>query len=407
MSESTRSKVSGNGTPSTGLPKGKDKTLVGVSKEIVKEAQPSSSTSSAFSMSNSESFKTSSAKAAAFPGMIKPTAGSVLKSANPVFARSEENDETDPHKTTFSLTKSSTMGPPPSKLRSSTVKVTKKAETLAEKSSTTASTAKPTGKFSKPVGATVSASAPAPVQETHTPIPEIAMKFADESDIPQYVFGSIPDMEDIPLAEEAPDCGQVADKEKWDAIIPPEDMDDQSLGQSMLPSLTNMKNDDDEEEDEAANEEVEDEVMAEGKTEVNTEDTDMPDSSGPSIPLSGSGVIQLQPQQQLQLQTPQEKEMTKEKELEIAIANELEVLQESAVQAMNQAFNQSQESQFYESQRGEYKALVASAYVAIAIGLDSYVDELEFLEMKALSMAEDCLKMHISLEVQIAMEETA
>jgi len=308
MSESTRSKVSGNGTPSTGLPKGKDKTLVGVSKEIVKEAQPSSSTSSAFSMSNSESFKTSSAKAAAFPGMIKPTAGSVLKTVNPHFARIEEkdNDETlDPHKTSFSLTKSSTMGPPPTKLRSSTVNVTKKAETLAEKSSKTASTAKPTGKLSKPVGATVSALAPSPVQETHIHIPEIAMKFADESDSPQDVFGSVPDMEDIPL----PECGQVADTERWDTIIPPEDMDDQSLGQPMSPSLTKMKNDD-EEEDEAAHEEVEDEVMAGGKTEMNTEDTDMPDSSGPSISLSGIGVIQLQPQPQLQIQTPQEQEMT-------------------------------------------------------------------------------------------------
>jgi hypothetical protein len=74
-----------------------------------------------------------------------------------------------------------------------------------------------------------------------------------------------------------------------------------------------------------------------------------------------------------------------------SIEKELEDLQAFAVNATKESNNQSQLSRLHEDQRGESKALVASAYVALVIGLDSQVETLEFLQMKALSLADACL----------------
>ena len=86
-----------------------------------------------------------------------------------------------------------------------------------------------------------------------------------------------------------------------------------------------------------------------------------------------------------------------------SIEKELEELQAFAVNAMKESNNQSQLSRLHENQRGESKALVASAYVALAIGLDSQLDELEYLQMKALSLADACLAEE-GTQTQSAME---
>jgi hypothetical protein len=74
-----------------------------------------------------------------------------------------------------------------------------------------------------------------------------------------------------------------------------------------------------------------------------------------------------------------------------SIEKELEELQAFAVNAVKEAFNQSQSSRLYDCQRGESKALVASAFVALVIDLDSKVDNLEYLQMQALRLADACL----------------
>jgi hypothetical protein len=311
----------------------------------------------------------------------KETAASALKGANPLFARSDSDKEDDdetvpsfiaPFKKEAPV--KSAMAPPAPKTKPpvSSAKATKKVE-KGKTPSTSTVAAQPASLKHQ------AAPAAEAVTQEIAPISESAHESAHEM-MPDELAPGEPEQFAVENDLVAAPQGHEADnhEEIQDAMLPAENEELSNI---------DMINDDDAgaaaavEENEEGAAIVADEVMEEEAPSQPANDNDKADITDdgegaiilPAAASAAAAAIQvLQPQPN-------------------SIEKELEDLQAFAVNATKESNNQSQLSRLHEDQRGESKALVASAYVALVIGLDSQVETLEFLQMKALSLADACL----------------
>lgn len=402
---STRSKANGNGTPSAAATqKGKEKPLPLSSKDVLHQSLPTSALQSF--PSGAESFKATSARPQAPAATGKETAASALKGANPQFERIDNDKDENDDETVPSFAApfkkeapvKSAMAPPAPKTKPpvSSAKATKKVE-KGKTPSTSHVAAQPA--LLKHQAAPAAKAVQVPTQEiAPMMISESAHESAHEM-MPDELVPGEPEQfameNDLVAAMEndliAAPQGHKADnhEEIQDAMFPAENEEQNNI---------DMINDDDAgaaaavEENEEGAASVADEAMEEEAPSQPANDMDKAD-----ITDDGEGAIILPPAASaaaaIQMLQPQPN----------SIEKELEELQAFAVNAMKESNNQSQLSRLHENQRGESKALVASAYVALAIGLDSQLDALEYLQMKALSLADACLAEE-GTQTQSAME---
>jgi hypothetical protein len=379
---STRSKANGNGTPSSSvaaaITKGKDKAMPVSSKDVLHQTLPLPPQASSLAIpSVSGSFKASSSRPQPVMATGKAMVASALKGANPLFARFDGSDNEDADETEPILgasfkkeaTIKTTMPPPASKPKppvssARSAKRVEKGKTLTSPSV---------------------AAEPQKMTRQH-PVQDIKPMMISES-VEQDI---IPDdeSEQFPMANEAMEAGLHHHVDSHDIEIQDQDVlllptrDTDNMEQNNIEMISDDKGAAAEiEENDAvaafmadeATEQQADAQEMQAQADINVNQTVTITASGEGgIPLpivAGSAAIQTHHPQPA------------------SIEKELEELQAFAVNAVKEAFNQSQAS-LYDCQRGESKALVASAYVALVIDLDSKVDNLEYLQMQALCLAD-------------------
>jgi hypothetical protein len=382
---STRSKANGNGTPSSSaaaaITKGKDKAIPVSSKDVLHQTLPLPPQASSLAIpSVSGSFKASSNRPQPVMATGKAMVASALKGANPLFARFDGSDNEDADETEPILgasfkkeaTIKTTMPPPASKPKSpvSSARSAKRVEK------------------GKTLTAPSVAAEPQKITRQH-PVQDIEPMMITES----VVQDMIPDDESgqFPMANEAMEVGlhhvdnhDIEIQDQDELLLPTKDTD--NVEQNNIEMISDDKGAAAEiEENDAvaafmadeATEQQADAQEMQAQADINVNQTVTITASGeggiPPPIVAGSAAIQTQHPQPA------------------SIEKELEELQAFAVNAVKEAFNQSQASRLYDCQRGESKALVASAYVALVIDLDSKVDNLEYLQMQALRLADACL----------------
>lgn len=382
---STRSKANGNGTPSSSsaaaITKGKDKAIPFSSKDVLHQTLPLPPQASSLAIpSVSGSFKASSNRPQPVMATGKAMVASALKGANPLFARfdgsdNEEADETEPilgASFKNEATIKTTMPPPASKPKPpvSSARSAKRVEK------------------GKTLTAPSVAAEPQKITRKH-PVQDIEPMMITESVVQDMIPDDEP--EQFPTANEAMEVGlhhvdnhDIEIQDQDELLLPTKDTD--NVEQNNIEMISDDKGAAAEiEENDAvaafmadeATEQQADAQEMQAQADINVNQTVTITASGEgAIPLpkvAGSAAIQTQ------------------QPLPASIEKELEELQAFAVKAVKEAFNQSQASRLYDCQRGESKALVASAYVALVIDLDSKVDNLEYLQMQALRLADACL----------------
>jgi hypothetical protein len=380
---STRSKANGNGTPSSSaaaaITKGKDKAIPVSSKDVLHQTLPLPPQASSLAIpSVSGSFKASSNRPQPVMATGKAMVASALKGANPLFARFDGSDNEDADETEPILgasfkkeaTIKTTMPPPASKPKSpvSSARSAKRVEK------------------GKTLTAPSDAAEPQKMTRQH-PVQDIEPMMITESEVQDM----IPDdeSEQFPMANEAMEVGlhhhvdnhDIEIQDQDELLLPTKDTD--NVEQNNIEMISDDKGAAAEiEENDAvaafmadeATEQQADAQEMQAQADINVNQTVTITASGeggiPPPIVAGSAAIQTQHPQPA------------------SIEKELEELQAFAVNAVKEAFNQSQASRLYDCQRGESKALVASAYVALVIDLDSKVDNLEYLQMQALCLAD-------------------